>query len=161
MRIPDSRSHRVLDDGSAAMTPMIDVVFLLLIFFLCAAAGTVRESVIATTLSATGSVDSDAPPPPEADPWQVEVWLRITSTNPADGEGVVAVDMNGTPYSDLDKLEAQLAGLASVDATNPVILDVGDGVDWGVVIDLYDRCRRSGLESVNFATDAKRDSQRG
>jgi biopolymer transport protein ExbD len=147
MRNPNSRLHGERGDASVAMTPMIDVVFLLLIFFLCAAAGTVRESVIATDLSAAGNIETEVPVEPEVST-QIQVVLKLAR----DPEGRLAVDLNGTPYLDLDQLEAQLRGIAGIDATNPIVLDIGAGVDWGSVIDLYDRCRRSGLESVGFAT---------
>ena len=50
MQIP-SYSRRRADRGDEAMTPMIDVVFLLLIFFICAAAGQVKEAVLPTEMS--------------------------------------------------------------------------------------------------------------
>ena len=149
MRIPSSHHRSDHDHASVAMTPMIDIVFLLLIFFVCAAAGAVYESVVSTDLAAAGAVAStDAPV--ESEPWKVEIWLKLRS----DAARGLIIDMNGTAYTDLDQLERQLRALAEVEATNPVILDVGDGVRWGEVIDLYDRCRRAGLQSVNFAADA-------
>lgn len=147
MQIP-SQHFPSPGDASAAMTPMIDVVFLLLIFFVCAAAGTVQEKVLATDLASSGGIDAHVPPP-EREPWIVEMWLRLGR----DAAGRLGVDVNGTAYSDLDRLEQQLTALAAVEASNPVILDVGPGVPWGDVIDVYDRCRRAGLASVNFATD--------
>lgn len=148
MRIP-SRHLIGSPDTSTSTTPMIDVVFLLLIFFVCAAAGTVRERSLAADLSAVGGIESHLPAP-QRDPWTVEIWLKLTR-----GEGNrLTIDANGTVYADLDRLEQQLAALAAVDAANPVILDIGAGVSWGEVIEVYDRCRRCGLQSVNFATDA-------
>ena len=41
------------------MTPLIDVVFLLLIFFVCASTGQIRESLLPTELSG-GSIESAA-----------------------------------------------------------------------------------------------------
>lgn len=131
------------------MTPMIDVVFLLLIFFVVASAGVIKESVLATELSSVGSVESVAEVP-ELEPWELEIRLKLER----DAAGVTSVDMNGTRFDSLDRLEEQLAALAQIDPSNPVILDVGTGVDWGAVIDLYDRCRRNGLKTVNFAVDA-------
>jgi biopolymer transport protein ExbD len=146
MRIPSSHSHDAEDRAAAAMTPMIDVVFLLLIFFVVAAAGAIQESVLATDLAPLGAVETTDIPPPE-DPWKVQVFLRVRPAEAGDG---VIVDMNGTEYSDLGRLESQLQALAGIDPTNPVVLSIADGVNWGAVIDLYDRCRRAGLQSVNF-----------
>jgi len=148
MRVPSQQiggGH----DPSTAMTPMIDIVFLLLIFFVIAAAGAVQEKLLATDLAASGGVDSDLPPA-EPEDWKVEIWLKLRR----DPAGGTVVEWNGTPYSDREALERQLRALAAVEATNPVILDVGPGAPWGEVIDVYDRCRRAGLLSVHFAVDA-------
>ena len=131
------------------MTPMIDVVFLLLIFFVVASAGVIKESVLATELASVGSVES-AVDVPESEPWELEIRLTLER----DAAGATSVDMNGTRFDSLDRLEEQLTALAQIDPSNPVVLDVGAGVEWGTVIDLYDRCRRNGLQTVNFAVDA-------
>lgn len=148
MRIPSQ--HFRTDHASVAMTPMIDVVFLLLIFFVCAAAGAVQEAVLATDLAAAGGIASLTEPPVQ-EAWELEIRLQLTRDAVT---GATTVDMNGTPYTELDRLESQLRSLAQIDAGNPVVLDVGPGVEWGTVIDLYDRCRRTGLTKVNFAIDA-------
>lgn len=50
MRIPTSR-YRTGFDANATMTPMIDIVFQLLIFFICASTGTVRDLLLQTDLA--------------------------------------------------------------------------------------------------------------
>ena len=45
------------DECKMEMTPMIDVVFLLLIFFVCASIGQIPESLLPTPLN-SGSIDS-------------------------------------------------------------------------------------------------------
>jgi biopolymer transport protein ExbD len=148
MRIPSQ--HLRTDHASVAMTPMIDVVFLLLIFFVCAAAGSIQEAVLATDLASSGAVPADADPQPR-EPWELEIRLRL-ERDPVSRS--TFADMHGTRYDDFASLEQQLAALAAIDPSNPVILDVGPRVPWGPVIDLYDRCRRAGLTTVNFAIDA-------
>ena len=149
MRIPSHHIRSDPGDSSTAMTPMIDVVFLLLIFFVVASAGVIKESVLATELASLGSVAAAIELPP-SEPWELEIRLTLAR----DDRGRTTVDMNGMVYESLDLLEEQLQALAAIDPANPVILDVGPGVEWGSVIDLYDRCRRTGLETVNFAIDA-------
>lgn len=150
VRVPSHHLRSENDHASVAMTPMIDIVFLLLIFFVCAAAGVVQESVLATDIASAGAVEAVIEPP-EQESWELEIRLRLERDAVS---GMTSVDMNGTRYVDFDRLEAQLRTLAEIDASNPVILDVGSGVEWGAVIDLYDRCRRVGLAAVNFAIDA-------
>ena len=75
MRVPSSRNHD--DDASdRAMTPMIDVVFLLLIFFVCASAGQAIEETLPTHLN-MGSIETDVLPQQDPEPKGDEVWLTI------------------------------------------------------------------------------------
>ena len=128
---------------------MIDVVFLLLIFFVCAAAGQIKEAVLPTELSAPGETASETSA--KQDPWVVDVWLTITT----DPTGMTKVDMNGLEYSPVEMIAKPLRALADVSADSPVILKIGRNVpmqDWVVV---YDLCEASGFESVNFAVRAE------
>ncbi|MEZ6058666.1 MAG: biopolymer transporter ExbD [Planctomycetaceae bacterium] len=148
MRIPGSHQAGRRDLDAGEMTAMIDVVFLLLIFFICAATGAVQESVLATDLAASGSVEAVAPAV-AVDPIQIETWLKL-QRDP--DKGTLLVLFNDTEFSDLDQLETTLKAVASLDASNPVILDIAPDVTLGELVNLYDRCRRSGLQSINFAT---------
>jgi len=149
MRIPSSRSQSLRDRDQQVMTPMIDVVFLLLIFFVCAAAGQVREAVLPTEMTASGSIENSDPI--ERDPWIVEVWLSLRS----DESGQTAIGMSGgRQFPDVEALTEPLATLAELTPENPVILDIGPQVPMRDVIAVYDLCRRVGFESVNFAAKA-------
>lgn len=131
------------------MTPMIDVVFLLLIFFVVTASTQIRELLLPADLAATGSVET--PQPPEAkDPLIVEVTLKLT-VSPETGR--TTVDMNGTPYDDLQQLKEQLRLLAELGPENPVILDIAGDVPLGEIVDVYDTCQAAGFQSVSFAAD--------
>lgn len=129
---------------------MIDIVFLLLIFFVVTASGQVRERLLPTELSATGTVDSEAISA-ETEALTVEVWLKL-AIDPDDGQ--TTVDMNGTLYRDLEKLKDQLLALAELGPDNPVILDISRNVPLGDVVDVYDTCQAAGFVSVSFAADA-------
>ena len=61
MRIPTSHRHADAGTIDQAMTPMIDVVFLLLIFFVCASVGQTADSLLPTELAA-GGVAAKLPP---------------------------------------------------------------------------------------------------
>lgn len=148
MRIPSSHSRSRSSRDNEVMTPMIDVVFLLLIFFVVAAAGQVRESVLPTEMTAAGSVESAEPV--DRDPWIVEVWLALRT----DESGRTVVDMNGRRFDDVASLSEPLTALAELTPENPVILDIGPHVPMRDVIAVYDLCRAVGFESVNFAAEA-------
>ncbi len=129
---------------------MIDIVFLLLIFFVVTASGGVREELLPTELSAAGAVESDITPV-EQEGLTVEVWLKLMYEAES---RKTSVDMNGTAYQDLEKLKEQLRALAELGPENPVILDISRDVPLGDVVDVYDTCQAAGFESVSFAADA-------
>ncbi len=147
MRIP---SHRDRDDAreSSSMTPMIDVVFLLLIFFVCAAAGQVREAILPTDLAA-GALDSLVPIKPEDDPRLLH-WLYLRRTD--DDRTVFEID--NARFDDFESLHAVLSGLAELAPDDPIILDIAPAVPVGDMIRVYDTCGRAGFQSINFATEA-------
>jgi biopolymer transport protein ExbD len=133
-----------------AMTPMIDVVFQLLIFFVIASTGQVAESFLPTELPATGAVETPVETL-EREPWADEVWVKLYR----DADRTIA-DMNGTVYEDLARLDEVLRTLAEISRDNPVILDIGGDVPLGDLVRVYDTCRAAGFESIAFAANAPR-----
>ena len=151
MRLPQQHDR---DHDFDAMTPMIDIVFLLLIFFVVTSSGQIREALLPTELAAQGAVQTEVVPV-EPDPNKVDVWLKLMF-DPKSRQ--TSVDMNSTVYQDLGKLKEQLRALAEFGPENPVILDIAGNVPLGDVVDVYDTCQAAGFESVSFAADApKRD----
>jgi biopolymer transport protein ExbD len=125
------------------MTPLIDVVFLLLVFFIVASAQNLREDLLPLTLPA-GQIEAPPAAAPEDRP---RVWIRLER----DGEGTRAV-YNEAPFT-LPQLFDQLRELAEVDASVEVVLDVGADVPFGDMIAAYDHCRSAGLADVSFSID--------
>ena len=108
MRIP-SVHQRATDQDDSFMTPMIDVVFLLLIFFVCASIGQIRESHLPTPLAA-GSVEVTDPveSPPPID----HFWIALERN----ANGATIATLNERQFSDWSELRnvlRQLAGLAA------------------------------------------------
>jgi len=129
------------------MTPMIDVVFLLLIFFVYAASDTITEMVMPSQLSAaagTAPSDPDQPPPPEED--FPDVVVRIVAQGDA-----VGWQINGEAMDSLTQLQAVLSPIAKRKADAPVILHPDPGVPFGDVIDVYDLAKLIGFEKIAFA----------
>ncbi|MHC4877035.1 MAG: ExbD/TolR family protein [Planctomycetota bacterium] len=127
------------------MTPMIDVVFLLLIFFVCASIGQIRESHLPTPLAA-GSVEVTDPvqtPPPLG-----RFWITLERT----AEGMTIATLNERQFRDWSLLHDVLHDLASAAPEFPVILDIAPQVPAGDVIDIYDTCRAANFDTVQFAT---------
>ncbi len=149
MRVP-SFQHGRETRFDQAMTPMIDVVFLLLIFFVCASVGVMAESLMTVDLS-SGNIEA-ANPQPEKDkpPWVTDVWLKLHWNESA---GRTVVEMNEAEFTDLDRLEKALKSLAELSADSPVILDIDGRVPAGDVIRVDDACRAAGFQTINYATD--------
>ena len=149
MRVPNSRRDRSLRSDQA-MTPMIDVVFLLLIFFVCASLGSKPESLLGIDLS-QGTTDTiDLNPPTEPDPTVTELWLKLY---PSPTGNATFVELNQREFQSLDDLESALRSLGEIAADSPVILDVDGDVVAGDWVRVDDACRAAGFESIQYAAD--------
>jgi len=133
----------------ATMTPMIDVIFQLMIFFICTASFSSPERILPTRLSLPGAIQSNVQVDPERldlDEIVVELlWRNV------DGRWRAQWQINDRDYSRLADVRAVLAAVKQVQSDLPVILDVEADVPLEDVIDLYDLCREVGLERVQFA----------
>ena len=132
------------------MTPMIDVIFLLLIFFVCTASFR-SEAVLPTQLSLPGNVEADVQiDPPIAD---LEIVVKILWRETPSGYRA-QWQVNDRPYGTLAEVRRVLLAAAGLQSDLPVILDVEPAVPMEDVIDVYDACRLVGLEEVQFAASA-------
>ena len=129
------------------MTPMIDVIFLLLVFFVCTASFQAVEQILPTTLSLPGSVEAVEPVDPEMLDLD-EVVVRLGWEN-----GRPSWKIENRRFISLAELERTIAALAEAKADLPVILDPDAAVPMEHVIDLYDACRKAGLQTIRFAAE--------
>lgn len=140
--------HRDSQGLGATMTPMIDVIFQLLIFFVCTASFQAPEAVLPTNLSLPGKMESPIQVDPELkDLDEIVVKIRWI-------ENRAGWEINRRQYVRLEEVRAVLAGVAQVKAELPVILDVDGDVPMDDVIDVYDLCRQLGLQRIQFAASA-------
>jgi biopolymer transport protein ExbD len=127
------------------MTAMIDVIFLLLIFFVCTANFRPSESLMTTDLSLPGNVDSSAAlviP----DPLNIDVAIiRITFN------GAPQWQLAGNELKSIQQLRALLNELRQIQQDLPVVIDSDPNVPMEHVIDVYDACRAAGLTKIQFA----------
>jgi biopolymer transport protein ExbD len=126
---------------------MIDVVFLMLIFFICASVGQMVESLLPVQMAA-GSIESVAPV--EVEKPLGEAWIKLRR----EGDQTRA-SLNDGPYQDFALLKQTMMQLAGVAPEIPVILDVRPDVPWGDLIYVYDTCRAAKFESVHIAAEAQ------
>ena len=146
MRLPKVRAGGPVCDFDRTVTPMVDVVFQLLVFFVLASGGRIAERTLSTALSA-GAVASTVPLPTPAEQ-PAEVWLHL-QRDTLDHKTTLRV--SDGPKSDLVGLPQTLSAVKGVDPTSSVILDVRGNVPWGDVIQVYDACRAAKFRAINFA----------
>ncbi len=145
MRIPSHRD-RGENRENMSMTPMIDVVFLLLIFFVCASLGQIPEAVLPTELAA-GAVE--AADPLERENPRDEYWLYLKQSD----DGRIVYEINNARFDRVEVLEKTLNLLAELASQDPLVLDIAGEVPIGDMIHVYDAARRAGFESIHFAAD--------
>jgi biopolymer transport protein ExbD len=146
MRLPKIRAGGPVCDFDRTVTPMVDVVFQLLVFFVLASGGRIAERTLSTALSA-GTIASTVPLPTPAER-PVEIWLHLRHDAP---DGKTRLRVNNGPIGDLRLLPQALGAAKEIDPTISVILDVQGKVPWGDVIEAYDACRAAKFRAINFA----------
>ncbi len=152
MKTPDhnNRQRHAPNDRRALqieMTPMIDVVFLLLVFFLWTASFRLMEERLPTAVAESDAVagsGSDDTVTEELDFERIVVRLLWDNKR-------VRMLVNGTPQPDLEAVARQLHAISTIRNDLPVVVDPAPEVPLGTVIDVYDATRQAGLEQIQFA----------
>jgi biopolymer transport protein ExbD len=145
------------DAVSINVTPLIDIIFCLCIFFMC--------SFHFKQLQ--GSLDSWLPQnvgghqgPATLAPEEVRVFLR---TRP----GGTEIAFGSRPCANLDELEGVLKqewddlGTRSKQDVTSVIIDGEPGVPWRDVVGVIDRMKKLGIHKVEFAQPMPAGANRG
>ncbi len=148
------------------LTPMIDVVFLLLIFFMC----TIKFKTLEGKLSAylpkdVGSNVSDAEPKekievkltvvaegtklgPKGDrPYDPAIDKRFTYGD----DRQISFSVNSKTYQRIDEVRDRLVYLREVTPENPVQIDARAGIVYGDVALVLDAILQAKFEQVSFA----------
>lgn len=134
-------------DLDIKMTPMIDVVFLLLIYFLWTASFNIAEFDLPTQLMmqmGSEAVDISEPPPPEADFSDIVVRLQQLDNK-------LIWSINDVPYQSTTGVRDQLRTLVEINPAANVIVYPDPEIPLGDVIDVYDIARSVGFDGVSFA----------
>ena len=130
------------------MTPMIDVVFLLLVFFVWTASFQITEYIFPSALSVNeGSGDASEMRPEQLDFEPVVVQILWKNQQPA-------WIVSETVLTDLEQVRQTLFRVAAVKHDLPLVIDPQAGVPFGDVIDVYDISQIAGFQKIQFAIEA-------
>ena len=125
------------------MAPIIDVIFLLLVFFVCTTNFNPLEEILPMNTTLPGSVEVDIVP---LDPVNLDVVHIKISFNQ---EPLWQIEENHC--TSLLGVQAVLQSIQNVKEDIPVIIESANNVPMENVIDVYDVCRRVRLTHIQFA----------
>lgn len=150
MRVPSTfRERRPVE---LQLTPMIDCVFLLMIYFLWSSSFAIAELSLPSKLSAppagSGASRVSEPPPPEADFPSVVVRILWNGNSSV-------WTVNDTPVGSLGELKQRLTAIARIKRDAPIILDPASDVPLAGVIEVFDLSRVVGFQKIQFAASAE------
>ena len=125
------------DQGGAEidLTPMLDVVFIMLIFFIVVASF-IKEAGVEVNRP-----DDNQPDNPED---STSILVEVASDN--------QIWMENRRV-DIREVRANIQRLLAEDPEAPVTIKVEKGAEAGIVVDVADAARESGVAAVNWASD--------
>jgi len=135
------------------MTSLIDVVFLLLIFFVWTASFQMVEYVLPSQVSEASQrgTAGNAEQPLTAAADFPELVVRVRWAN-----GRPTWSVNDEPVPALLEVQHKLTRVFAINPEAPVIVHPDQEVPLGHVIDLYDLTRRIGFRKVQFAASQEK-----
>ena len=151
MRLPFTRNTR--GPLKVEMTPMIDVVFLLLIFFLWTSSFQVAEQLLPSGVAEESVAGGNTTEATEQVDFE-NIIVRISWVDAA-----ARWTINEREIGDWSAVAKTLAAVAQVRSEVPVVVDPDADVPLGHVIDVYDLARQIGCEQVRFAAPGESEPQ--
>lgn len=116
------------------MLPLIDVVFLLLVFFIYAMVSMVLHRGLKVDLPKAGTASVEQ---------KDYISITIDENN--------AVFINREP-TEMERLAEQVQALrGDIDSTKPIFIDGDRRADLGLAVQILDKLRKAGIEEVSFS----------
>jgi biopolymer transport protein ExbD len=137
------------------MTPMIDIIFQLIIFFMCSIKFKALEGKLSSYLPKEGYFNWPPPPPP---PNMDEIRIKLVYDDSMDMNtkilvkpyGADAVRITGWKALSTD-IGARYTALRAQKLEWPFIIDPESKIPMQAVVSALDACRSAGIEDVRFA----------
>ena len=137
--------NRATEEVEMQMTPMIDVTFLLLIFFLCSIKFKLLDGKLAAYLPRDEGVNSSVllEPPLE----KINIHLaRKENSNLG-----FTISVNETRMSGLEQLYRTLKEYLHLDSGLKATCHPGENIEYGHVVKVVNECLRAKLEDITFS----------
>ena len=146
-----NRKRIKVDEAEIPMSSMIDVVFLLLIYFIVTQKPIVEETLLSCDLPTPGG------PPPDKPPTLMKIGVFKILDLPPDKD-INTYFLNGSPWpldspSAPNDLRRQLKAMAATDPDQPIIINCGPNAYHQKLVQLLDACSDAGLTKLNIADD--------
>jgi biopolymer transport protein ExbD len=129
-----SRKVRVEEEDAAIdMTPMLDIVFIMLIFF-----------IVTTVFVKEAGIEVNKPGASESVmPKNANIFIAVTEA------GDVWIDKR---QIDIDSVRANLERLMAEQPSDVLIIQADKNSDYGVVMDVMDQVKAAGVDRISIAT---------
>ena len=127
------RKVRVEEDAEIDMTPMLDIVFIMLIFF-----------IVTTVFVKEAGVDVNKPNGELAvRPKNANIFIAITE------DGKVWMDKR---MIDTDSVRANLERLMAEQPSDVIIIQADKEAEHGLVVEVMDQIKMAGIDRISIAT---------
>ncbi|MBU2098165.1 MAG: biopolymer transporter ExbD [Gammaproteobacteria bacterium] len=129
---------RKKDEGNIDLTPMLDVVFILLIFFVVTATFLSEQAI-----DAASNENNDQPPPPEQDEQLRNILVEISQNN--------EIRLNGEPRAILEsQLRANIDRLKAENPAASVIIRPDTRSNVATLVMIMDASRQAGISAISI-----------
>jgi len=123
------------DEAEINMTPMLDIVFIMLIFFIVTASF-VQESGLDAN-----APDPNQPPPPE-DLEKKNILIQISNNN------TIRVDFRRV---DIRQVRSNIERLHAENPEGIVVIQASPDANSGLIVQIYDQANLAGVSNVSLA----------
>jgi len=128
------RKVRVEEDATIDMTPMLDIVFIMLIFF-----------IVTTVFVKEAGVSVNKPNGDLAVmPKNANIFIAVTE------DGKVWIDKNEV---DVDLVRANLERLMAEQPSDVIIIQADKEAEHGLVVEVMDQIKMAGIDRISIATE--------
>ena len=128
------RKVRVEEDATIDMTPMLDIVFIMLIFF-----------IVTTVFVKEAGVEVNKPDGTLAVmPKNANIFIAITE------DGKVWMDKR---QIDTDRIRANLERLMAEQPSDVIIIQADKKAEHGLVVEVMDQIKLAGIDRISIATE--------